>query len=202
MAPKSLVMCLALVLVLMICINARAQSPCINTLRGLGPCLSYVNGTSSTPSPMCCSQLAVVVQSAPTCLCPFMTGTGPYAGVFINQTLALALPQTCNIQTPPASICNAVANDPATSPAPSPSVAPAVSPAVFPESPTPAAAASNPEPLTPTTSATTTSSPAITTPTLPGGASKTVPTSTNEGNLRKPAFFIFLVALASFLANF
>ncbi|KAI3678898.1 hypothetical protein L6452_38202 [Arctium lappa] len=95
---------------------AMAQSGCTTALVSLSPCLSYVSGNSSTPSSTCCSQLANVVQSQPQCLCPFTgNGGGSPMGLNINQTLALALPGACNIQTPPVSRCDDGANGPTSS---------------------------------------------------------------------------------------
>ncbi|CAI9107803.1 OLC1v1007249C1 [Oldenlandia corymbosa var. corymbosa] len=187
MASKSTLICFALGVFLIMCIkDAKAQSGCSSSLMGLAPCLSYVTGNSSAPSPTCCSQLASVVQSAPACLCSFTSGNS--MGFAINQTLALALPQACNIQTPPVSQCDAGTNGPASSPAASPSPVPAASPE------SPSDDASNPN--------TATQTPATTTPTLPGGSSKTTPTGTNDGNLKKPAFYLFFVAMGSILASF
>ncbi|KAD6120123.1 hypothetical protein E3N88_11394 [Mikania micrantha] len=92
---------------------AMAQSGCTTALVSLSPCLGYVSGNSSTPSTSCCSQLANVVQSQPQCLCVFTgDGSGAPPGLNINQTLALALPGACNIQTPPVSRCTEGANGP------------------------------------------------------------------------------------------
>lgn len=84
----------------------RAQSDCTNVIISLAPCLNYVSGSSSTPSPSCCSQLASVVKSNPRCLCTLLNGGGSSFGVSINETLALALPGACNVETPPVSRCN------------------------------------------------------------------------------------------------
>lgn len=93
----------------MLCARTMAQSDCTNVLIGMAPCLSYVSGSSSTPSAQCCSQLASVVRSNPRCLCMVLNGGGASLGVSINETLALALPGACNVQTPPVSRCNGTA---------------------------------------------------------------------------------------------
>ncbi|MFS7975789.1 putative plant lipid transfer protein/Par allergen [Helianthus anomalus] len=91
---------------LCLCGVTMAQSGCTTALVSLSPCLGYVSGNSSTPSTSCCSQLANVVQSQPQCLCVFTgDGSGAPPGLNINQTLALALPGACTIQTPPVSRC-------------------------------------------------------------------------------------------------
>ncbi|GJS19659.1 RNA-directed DNA polymerase, eukaryota, reverse transcriptase zinc-binding domain protein [Tanacetum coccineum] len=93
-----------------------AQSGCNAALVSMSPCLSYVTGNSSTPTTTCCTQLANVVQSQPRCLCVFTgDGSGAPTGMNINQTLALALPSACNIQTPPVSRCTEGANGPTSS---------------------------------------------------------------------------------------
>ncbi|KAK8571847.1 hypothetical protein V6N13_047482 [Hibiscus sabdariffa] len=107
---------LALVLVGMLCAGATAQSGCSNVLISLSPCLNYITGTSSTPSQQCCTQLANVVRSSPQCLCQVLNGGGSSLGITINQTQALALPGSCNVQTPPISSCNAASPAPADSP--------------------------------------------------------------------------------------
>ncbi|KAI8003989.1 Non-specific lipid-transfer protein-like protein [Camellia lanceoleosa] len=85
----------------------QAQSGCTSVLLSLAPCLSYVTGSSSTPSSSCCSQLASVVNTQPQCLCTVLNGGGSVLGFNINQTLALALPGACNVKTPPVSKCGA-----------------------------------------------------------------------------------------------
>jgi len=86
---------------------ASAQSGCTTTLISLYPCLNYISGNVSTPPSSCCSQLASVVQSNPQCLCAALSGdSSSLGGVTIDKTRALALPQACNVKTPPASKCN------------------------------------------------------------------------------------------------
>ncbi|XP_057958139.1 non-specific lipid transfer protein GPI-anchored 5-like [Malania oleifera] len=118
MAHKRIEMGLALVLLSLLCTGAMAQSDCTSVLISLAPCLSYLTGNSSTPSTGCCTQLAGVVQSQPKCLCEALNLQGAAAGLNINETLALGLPNACKVQTPPLSSCNAA------SPANSPSGAP------------------------------------------------------------------------------
>ncbi|PWA85976.1 plant lipid transfer protein/Par allergen [Artemisia annua] len=109
MAPKvQEIMSVVLVVMIMICGGANAQSSsCTSTLMGLQPCLNFVTGNTTTPSPSCCSQLANVVQTQPRCLCSLLNGNVPNIGLSINQTLALTLPGACQVQTPPISQCNA-----------------------------------------------------------------------------------------------
>ncbi|KAI3741886.1 hypothetical protein L1987_59564 [Smallanthus sonchifolius] len=115
------VMGAVLVLMVMVWGGARAQSStCVNSLMGLAPCLNFVTGNASTPSPACCSQLSTVVQTEPRCLCSLVSGNVPNIGVTINQTLAVALPGACRVQTPPITLCNGVANGPAGGPASAP----------------------------------------------------------------------------------
>ncbi|WCJ23817.1 Bifunctional inhibitor/lipid-transfer protein/seed storage 2S albumin superfamily protein [Euphorbia peplus] len=97
---------LVVLLVAMFWARGMAQSDCSNVIIGLASCLNYVTGSSSTPSASCCTQLASVVQSQPECLCTVLNGGGSSVGISINETLALALPGACNVQTPPVSRCN------------------------------------------------------------------------------------------------
>ncbi|KAI3469593.1 hypothetical protein Pfo_026256 [Paulownia fortunei] len=108
MAHQGVSMGLALILVTMLWASAKAQSnDCTNVLISMSPCLNYISGNSSTPSAACCTQLGTVVRSQPQCLCQVLNGGGSNLGLNINQTQALALPRACNVQTPPASQCNA-----------------------------------------------------------------------------------------------
>ncbi|KAL8055054.1 hypothetical protein ABFX02_04G031600 [Erythranthe guttata] len=98
--------------------RARAQTGCTMAMVSLSPCLNYVTGNSTAPSTSCCTRLSTLVDSQPQCLCALLKGGASSLGIAINQTLALALPAACNVQTPPVSQCNAV-NGPANSgPAP------------------------------------------------------------------------------------
>uniref|UniRef100_A0A6N2L3B0 Bifunctional inhibitor/plant lipid transfer protein/seed storage helical domain-containing protein n=1 Tax=Salix viminalis TaxID=40686 RepID=A0A6N2L3B0_SALVM len=133
-----------------------------------------------SPSPSCCSQLATIVQSQPRCLCALVNGGGSSLGIAINQTLALALPTACNVQTPPISRCNA-ADGPATPPASSPAIPPSDTSDATPEAPT-----------------------TVSTPSIPAGSgSKTVPTSTGTSDasiVRKQLHLDIFVMLAISLA--
>ncbi|KAL0419878.1 UNVERIFIED_CONTAM: hypothetical protein Sradi_1401300 [Sesamum radiatum] len=107
--------------------RATAQSGCTMALVSLSPCLNYVTGNSSSPTSSCCTRLSSVVQSQPQCLCALLKGGSSSLGIAINQTLALALPGACNVQTPPVSQCNAANGPPAS--APTPAYSPADAPA-------------------------------------------------------------------------
>ncbi|KAK6135032.1 hypothetical protein DH2020_031210 [Rehmannia glutinosa] len=120
MASKNYETVLVLFLAFILCRGTNAQSSCSSTLLSLASCVNYVTGNTSVPSTSCCTSLASVVQSQPQCLCPLLNGAGSSFGISINQTLALALPAVCNVQTPSVSRCNGGANGPATAPAPSP----------------------------------------------------------------------------------
>ncbi|XP_043724316.1 non-specific lipid transfer protein GPI-anchored 5-like isoform X1 [Telopea speciosissima] len=109
----------AVLMMTMLWAGASAQSSCTNAIVGMSPCLNYITGNSSTPSSSCCSQLASVVASQPQCLCQVVSGGGSSLGININKTQAMALPDACNVQTPPVSKCNGAAASP--SPAGTPS---------------------------------------------------------------------------------
>lgn len=96
---------LVLLLVAITCGGAMAQSSCTSTLMTLAPCLNYVTGNSTSPSSSCCSQLGNVVQTSPQCLCLLLNNSGASLGINVNQTLALNLPGSCKVQTPPMSQC-------------------------------------------------------------------------------------------------
>ncbi|CAL4935388.1 unnamed protein product [Urochloa decumbens] len=101
---------LAAVLVASASAQSSGGSDCTSALVSLSPCMDYISGNgSSTPSSSCCSQLKSV-QSKPQCLCAVIGGGGASSslgGVTIDRDRALGLPAACNVQTPPASQCNA-----------------------------------------------------------------------------------------------
>ncbi|XP_057460457.1 non-specific lipid transfer protein GPI-anchored 5-like [Actinidia eriantha] len=191
MAVKGVEMGMVLILVFVLWNGVAAQSGCTSLLMGLSPCLNFVNGNSSTPSSSCCSQLNDVVQSQPRCLCSLLNGGGSSFGITINQTLALALPGACNVQTPAISQCNAAASGPAAS-ATIPASAPVGSPADF----TPGGT-SNETPEIPTT-------PSESDIPSAGAGSKTFPStdgassggSTIKSPLHIAAFLLFIISCA------
>ncbi|KAI3423237.1 AAI domain-containing protein [Psidium guajava] len=148
--------------------SAQSTSGCMQVLMTLTPCLNYVTGNSSSPSSTCCSMLGSVVQSQPRCLCLLLNGTASSLGYKVNQTLALALPGACNVNTPSASLCNA----------PSPSNAPTTSPP-----------AADDTPAAPTASST---------PTVPSGSKATPTTSGSKGIEASLGSVLFALILASF----
>ncbi|KAB2050666.1 hypothetical protein ES319_A12G003500v1 [Gossypium barbadense] len=123
MASIGLQMCLTLALMGMLWAGANAQM-CTPALTNLTPCLNYITGNTSTPSSACCSQLKTVVQSSPQCVCS-MLSMGASLGITINQTLALKLPGSCQVQNPSLSQCNGgKSGTRSTAPAASPSGSP------------------------------------------------------------------------------
>jgi len=110
MAQVKLTMGLVLVTITLLYAGATAQSSCTNALVSMLPCLDYVRGNSSTPTTGCCTKLDNVAKSQPECLCLIIGGEGSSLG--INQTLALALPAACNVQTPPVSQCKSMSSKP------------------------------------------------------------------------------------------
>ncbi|OVA05428.1 Plant lipid transfer protein/Par allergen [Macleaya cordata] len=184
---------LLIVLATVFMTGVTAQSGCTNVIIGMAPCLNYITGNSSNPSSSCCSQLANVVQTQPRCLCSVLNGGGAAAalGLTINQTLALALPGACNVQTPPISRCNA-ADGPATSPPTSTVDSPA-------DSPVDSSSETPDSPITPIASD------------IPAGSgSKTVPRTggdTSNGNtanldLHLVMFLLFIASCTSTLTSF
>ncbi|KAF7119732.1 hypothetical protein RHSIM_Rhsim13G0026800 [Rhododendron simsii] len=191
MAVKGVEIVLVLFSVLVLWDGTAAQSGCTSALMSLLPCLNYVNGNSSTPSPSCCSQLSNIVRSQPRCLCSLLNRSGSSMGITVNQTRALALPGACAVQTPPVSQSSAPANSAV--PIPGPASAPVGSPA---ESP---ADSSDDTPTTETDSD------------IPseGTGSKTVPTTgvSSDGisiksTLHIAVFLVFVISSASAATRF
>ncbi|KAL3849883.1 hypothetical protein ACJIZ3_011765 [Penstemon smallii] len=95
MASKMSYISLFFLIVVMLWDGATAQLGCTRALAGLSPCVNYVTGNSSTPS-----------QSCSTVSLTLLKGGSSNFGLAVNQTLALALPGACNVQTPPVSQCS------------------------------------------------------------------------------------------------
>ena len=105
MAVRGIEVVLAMSLVVALCGAAvvNAESNCTSVLVRLAPCLDYVTGNSSKPSPPCCTQLGDSVMSQPQCLCEVLHGGAAAFGIKLNQTQVEPLPSACKVQNPP---CN------------------------------------------------------------------------------------------------
>ncbi|EOX94705.1 hypothetical protein QUC31_004644 [Theobroma cacao] len=186
MASRGLEMCLILVLMGMLWAKADAQS-CTTALTSLFPCLNYITGNSSTPSPTCCSQLKSVVQSSPQCLCSALN-SGASLGISINQTLALQLPSACQVQTPPISQCNAGTPSTPATPAAPPAASPTGSPSDSSDE-TPEGA------ITPSASDVPSGTGSKSVPSVDGGSSDA---STAKASLRLILFLLFIATVTKY----
>lgn len=106
MAPKGIEVALMYLAIAIVSNVGMAQQGCMSQLISMSSCLNYVSGSASAPPTSCCTALANVVKTQPRCLCTIVNGDGSSLGVTINQTLALALPSVCKVETPPSSRCN------------------------------------------------------------------------------------------------
>lgn len=70
---------------------------CAPRLIPLTPCASFVQGTTQSPGPMCCTNLKQLYSQEPHCLCLLLNGT-TLSSFPINTTLALELPALCSLQ--------------------------------------------------------------------------------------------------------
>uniref|UniRef100_A0A0D6R7S6 Bifunctional inhibitor/plant lipid transfer protein/seed storage helical domain-containing protein n=1 Tax=Araucaria cunninghamii TaxID=56994 RepID=A0A0D6R7S6_ARACU len=77
---------------------AADQKECGNQLAGLASCLPYVKGSAKIPVKDCCDKLLQMHQNNPKCLCVLIKDSSdPQLGLTINLTLALTLPDDCNV---------------------------------------------------------------------------------------------------------
>ncbi|KAK9669610.1 hypothetical protein RND81_13G143200 [Saponaria officinalis] len=162
------------------CDVVKCQSSCTSVLISMSSCLNYITGNSKTPAASCCSALANVVQSQPQCLCSALSsGAASSLGVAINQTRALELPKSCDVQTPPVSKCNGGGGGSTTAAG---AAAPADSPTGVPDEQSDAPSDNFPS----------------------GAGSKTVPGSASDGSIVKSSISVlaFVVSSASILAVF
>ncbi|XP_071699635.1 non-specific lipid transfer protein GPI-anchored 15-like [Rutidosis leptorrhynchoides] len=173
-----------LVMMVMVWSGAKAQSitsSCTSALMGLAPCLNFVNGNSSTPSPSCCLSLSSVVQTNPRCLCSLLNGNTPNVGITINQTLAIALPGACSVQTPSISLCNG-ANGPAGAPASAPTSSESTGSQTSEETPV-------------TEAPTVSSTPSVPSGTKSGSGSKATPSANSGSKYGAPSYLVVVGVL-------
>lgn len=81
---------------------AQPPDPCTPVITAMLPCLPFLIADEATPTAGCCTAFSGVLQSQPTCLCVVLNGGGP---VPLNLTLALQLPDSCNVKAPPVKDC-------------------------------------------------------------------------------------------------
>lgn len=82
-------------------LSSAQLSGCTSELVYLSPCLSYLDGNSSSPSPTCCAQLDAVASSQPACLCSAVNGSLASPGLTFNQTQGSTLLAACGVKTSP-----------------------------------------------------------------------------------------------------
>ncbi|KAI5649191.1 hypothetical protein M9H77_35196 [Catharanthus roseus] len=135
MASQNLIPILAITLVLLFVPSTLGQftMPCTTSmLTSFTPCMNFITNSSlngTSPSAECCNVLKSFTSNGTDCLCLIVTGSVPFR-IPINRTLAINLPQACNMPGVPLQ-CKAtgapvpapgpIANGPSMSPASSPS---------------------------------------------------------------------------------
>ncbi|KAL4591348.1 hypothetical protein LXL04_004306 [Taraxacum kok-saghyz] len=98
---KGSLSCLAMILMLVFGstkgdIN-KDKEMCENQLMGLAGCLPYVSGEAKVPTKECCSELKIVLNKSTVCLCIMIKDYNPSLGFKFNDTLAMRLPDSCNM---------------------------------------------------------------------------------------------------------
>ncbi|CAM0883119.1 unnamed protein product [Alopecurus aequalis] len=89
---------------------AATMSPeCMQAVRNISDCQSYVESGSTTKNPdkACCPELDGLLQSNPVCICEVVAGGRESLGISIDYNRAMALPGVCKINAPPLSTCAA-----------------------------------------------------------------------------------------------
>ncbi|XP_031254953.1 non-specific lipid-transfer protein-like protein At2g13820 [Pistacia vera] len=179
MASRGLQMTLVLVLAAMFWggVMAQSNSNCNDVLTSMAPCLNFLTGNSSTPSNSCCSQLGAVAKSSPDCLCAALNGSVPSMGININRTIALSLPDACQVQTSSIDQCKQA-------------ITPAASPPGSPSTTSPSSGSAN-----------------TTTPPASGSTSTSTTQDSSDGGIRRTPihfvlFLLFVASCASTIAKF
>ncbi|KAF8392380.1 hypothetical protein HHK36_022722 [Tetracentron sinense] len=101
MGAKGIEMGLIMVLVTILWTGGAAQPSCESAIMNMLPCQSYLNGSSSTPSSWCCSQLDSIVQEQIQCFhTVFSAGRIVQVGIS-TMDMDLSIPQmmseACNM---------------------------------------------------------------------------------------------------------
>ncbi|KAK9154475.1 hypothetical protein Sjap_001955 [Stephania japonica] len=109
---------------------ALAPNDCLDSLANdLVNCLTYVEKGSNLTKPEagCCSGLAKLVATNPTCLCQVLHNSTNTVGLEVEIKKALNLPKVCKVNTPPFTLCADIGY-PVSGLPPSPSPSPGSSP--------------------------------------------------------------------------
>ncbi|XP_030948273.1 non-specific lipid transfer protein-like 1 isoform X3 [Quercus lobata] len=85
-----------------ILIKGQIRTPCTTSMiNSFTPCFNFITGSSnngSSPTSDCCSSLQSLTSTSVDCACLVLTANVPVLP--INRTLALSLPQACNMAVP------------------------------------------------------------------------------------------------------
>ncbi|PKA58266.1 putative GPI-anchored protein [Apostasia shenzhenica] len=77
---------------------AADQAECTEQLTALLPCLGFVGGSASAPSPDCCGGVKAVVAKSYKCVCVLIRDRNdPQLGLKLNVTRAVTMPAFCNV---------------------------------------------------------------------------------------------------------
>ncbi|KAI4301229.1 hypothetical protein L6164_034526 [Bauhinia variegata] len=82
--------------------SGQLSTPCTTSMIStFTPCANFITGSSnngSTPSSSCCDSLKDLMKSSTACACMVISANVP---IPLNRTLALSLPQACNMNGVP-----------------------------------------------------------------------------------------------------
>ncbi|XP_050266167.1 non-specific lipid transfer protein GPI-anchored 16-like isoform X3 [Quercus robur] len=85
-----------------ILVKGQIRTPCTTSMiNSFTPCFNFITGSSnngSSPTSECCSSLQSLTSTSVDCACLVLTANVPVLP--INRTLALSLPQACNMAVP------------------------------------------------------------------------------------------------------
>ncbi|KAK9081744.1 hypothetical protein Syun_031190 [Stephania yunnanensis] len=110
----------AVAVLILFCDIAQAQAPvtapapaipsddCLDSLaNNLGNCLTFVEKGSNLTKPEtgCCSGLAKLVATNPTCLCRVLHNSTDSIGLEVDVKKAINLPKVCRVTTPSFTLC-------------------------------------------------------------------------------------------------
>ncbi|KAG9459462.1 hypothetical protein H6P81_003970 [Aristolochia fimbriata] len=71
---------------------------CLGPILSLIPCVDFLLGSSSNPSPACCIDLTIFTDLSPQCIC--LLTDGGISNYGLNLPKAKDLPKACNIDAP------------------------------------------------------------------------------------------------------
>ncbi|XP_015891521.3 non-specific lipid transfer protein GPI-anchored 16-like [Ziziphus jujuba] len=94
----------SIIVISSISVNGQINTPCTaSMISSFTPCINFITGSTnngSSPTQSCCSSLLSMTSGSMDCICLVITANVPFP-LPVNRTLAISLPQACNMSGVP-----------------------------------------------------------------------------------------------------